>query len=47
MGLRMSLPNVVGVSVGILVRQVAVHAWPLVVGVLNVDGWDEVAGFDD
>lgn len=40
----MSLPDVVGIPVGVQVRRVAVHTWPFVVFVET--GWGKAAGFD-
>lgn len=40
------MSNMVGVSGGVQVRRVAVHAWPFMVDVFTVVGWGEAARFD-
>lgn len=41
------MTDMVGVSVGVQVRRVAVYTWLFMVDVLTVAGWGEAASFDN
>lgn len=41
------MADVVGVSVGVQVRRVAVYTWPFMVDVLTMAGWGEAASFNN